>query len=221
MVQQPGNDFYGPAVPDRECGQRSGDGESVCGQQPAGQLHSGSGESVRKNYDVNNGPIRVVSDGPKIIAAMRVIWQEPGQRTSYSELMGLPIAQLSTEYWFPWYNNLATTSMDQQFRIGNADSGPATVKVYVGSSQLDSFTLASGASVRKNYDVNNGPIRVVSDGPKIIAAMRVIWQEPGQRTSYSELMGLPKEQLSTEYWFPWYNNLATTSMDQQFRFGVP
>ena len=181
----------------------------------------GVGASVRKNYDVNNGPIRVVSDGPKIIAAMRVIWQEPGQRTSYSELMGLPKEQLSTEYWFPWYNNLATTSMDQQFRIGNAGVSSATVKVYVGSSQLDSFTLGAGESVRKNYDVNNGPIRVVSDGPKIIAAMRVIWQEPGQRTSYSELMGLPKEQLSTEYWFPWYNNLATTAMDQQFRFGVP
>ena len=151
----------------------------------------------------------MVSDGPKIIAAMRVIWQEPGQRTSYSELMGLPKEQLSTEYWFPWYNNLAQTSMNQQFRIGNADSTSTTVKVYVGSSQLDSFTLAAGESVRKNYDVNNGPIRVVStDGKKITAAMRVIWQEPGQRTSYSELMGLPKEQLSTEYWFPWYNNLA-------------
>jgi hypothetical protein len=35
------------------------------------------------------------------------------------------------------------------------------------------------------------------------------------------LMGLPKEQLSSEYWFPWYNNLATTMLDEQFRFGVP
>ena len=224
MVQQPGPGFHEPAVPDWECGQQFDDGESVRGQQRSWTASLWlSGESVRKNYDVNNGPIRVVStDGKKIIAAMRVIWQEPGQRTSYSELMGLPKEQLSTEYWFPWYNNLAQASMNQQFRIGNADSSATTVKVYVGSTQLDSFTLAAGASVRKNYDVNNGPIRVVStDGKKIIAAMRVIWQEPGQRTSYSELMGLPKEQLSTEYWFPWYNNLATASMDQQFRFGVP
>ena len=110
--------------------------------------------------------------------------------------------------------------MNQQFRIGNADGSSTTVKVYLGSSKLDSFTLGIGESVRKNYDVNNGPIQVVSaDGKKIIAAMRTIWQEPGRRTSYSELMGLPKEQFSTEYWFPWYNNLAQASMNQQFRIG--
>jgi hypothetical protein len=34
------------------------------------------------------------------------------------------------------------------------------------------------------------------------------------------MMGLPKELLSTEYWFPWYNN-ATPSMDQGFRIAVP
>jgi hypothetical protein len=49
----------------------------------------------------------------------------------------------------------------------------------------------------------------------------VIWNEPGYRSSYSEMMGLPEEQLSTEYWFPWYNNLNINSMDQGFRFGVP
>jgi hypothetical protein len=181
------------------------------------------GESVRESYAVNNGPIRVVStDNKKIIAAMRSIWQEPGQRTSYSELMGLPKEQLSTEYLFPWYNNLSVNAMDQQFRFGNADSSATTVEVYVGSTLLGSYPLDPGESVRESYAVNNGPIRVVStDNKKIIAAMRSIWQETGQRTSYSELMGLPKEQLSTEYWFPWYNNLAVNAMDQQFRFGVP
>jgi len=46
-----------------------------------------------------------------------VIWKELGYRSSYSELMGLPVGQLSTEYWFPWYNSAATNSMDQGFRI--------------------------------------------------------------------------------------------------------
>ena len=94
-------------------------------------------ESLRVNYDINNGPAQITStNNTQIIAAMRVIWQEPGQRTSYSELMGLPKEQLSTEYWFPWYNNLAQASMNQQFRIGNADSSSTTVKVYVGSSAV-------------------------------------------------------------------------------------
>jgi hypothetical protein len=34
-------------------------------------------------------------------------------------------------------------------------------------------------------------------------------------------MGLPVEQLSTEYWFPWYNNAAPVSLDMGFRVGVP
>jgi hypothetical protein len=135
----------------------------------------------------------------------------------------LPAEQLSTEYWFPWYNNLATAAMNQQFRFGNADSTSTTIEVYVGDTLLESYpNIAPGVSLQASYDINNGPIRIVStDGKKIIAAMRVIWKETGERTSYSELMGLPAEQLSTEYWFPWYNNLATTAMNQQFRFGVP
>jgi CSLREA domain-containing protein len=182
------------------------------------------GESLQASYAVNNGPVQITStNGLPLIAAMRVIWQEPGERTSYSELMGLPKEQLSDEYWFPWYNNLAKTAMNQQFRFGNADSTSTTIEVYVGDTLLESYpNIAPGVSLQANYEINNGPIRIVStDGKKIIAAMRVIWQEPGERTSYSELMGLPAEQLSTEYWFPWYNNLATTAMNQQFRFGVP
>jgi hypothetical protein len=102
------------------------------------------------------------------------------------------------------------------------DTVSTDIEVSVGSTVLGTYTLGPGQSTRQNFAVNNGPIRVRSkDGKKIIAAMRVIWQENAKRTSYSELMGLPKGQLSSEYWFPWYNNLSTTSMDQQFRFGVP
>ena len=185
----------------------------------------GVAASTRVGYPIDNGPIRIscttCTGTEKILAAMRVIWKEPGPRTSYSELMGLPKEQLSTEYWFPWYNNAAPASMDQGLRIANVDSSTHTIQVRVGTTLLESFTLGAGASVRKSYSIDNGPIRVVctdcGSSGKILAAMRVIWQEPGFRFSYSELMGLPKEQLSKEYWFPWYNNAAPASMDQGFR----
>jgi hypothetical protein len=176
----------------------------------------------RHGFGVDNGPAQVVStNGFDIVAALRVIWKEPGFRTSYSEMMGLPAEQLSHEYWFPWYNNQDTASMDQGFRIANVDSSDTTIKVMLGNTELDSFTLAAGASVRTAYDVNNGPIRIFSEeGNNILAALRVIWIEPGTRFSYSEMMGLPVEQLSTEYWFPWYNNLSTLAMDQGFRIAT-
>jgi len=191
------------------------------------------GASTRVGYNVDNGPIRIIcttctnTGSDKIIAALRVIWREPGYRSSYSEMMGLPVEQLSSEYWFPWYNNTDTVSMDQGFRIANVDTSPHTIKVFVGATQVGmDINLAAGASTRVGYAVNNGPIRIEcmtcsNPDDKIIAALRVIWKEPGQRTSYSEMMGLPVEQLSTEYWFPWYNFAAPTSMDQGFRIAVP
>ena len=141
--------------------------------------------------------------------------------------MGLPTEQLSTEYWFPWYNNADTASMDQGFRIANVDDAPHTIKVFLGASQVgQDINLEGGGSTRVGYSVNSGPIRVVctdctDPDDKIIVALRVIWKEPGYRSSYSEMMGLPVEALSTEYWFPWYNFAAPNSMDQGFRIAVP
>ena len=188
-------------------------------------------ESIRDSYvGVDSGPVKIAStNGIDILAALRVIWREPGQRYSYSEMMGLPKEQLSSEYWFPWYNNLDTAAMDQGFRIANVDTVSGhTIEVWVGNSVTPQATLnlGAGASIRVGYPVNNGPVRIVctdcTGSQKIIAALRVIWKEPGQRYSYSEMMGLPKEQLSTEYWFPWYNNAnPTTIMDQGFRIALP
>ena len=193
-----------------------------------------AGESIRVGYNVDNGPARIVcttctsGGNDKIIAALRVIWKEPGYRSSYSEMMGLPKEQLSTQYWFPWYNNAAASVIDQGFRIANVDSIQHTVQVWVGTTKLSNpdIILAAGASIRVGYNVDNGPIRVVctdcsSPTAKIIVALRVIWREAGVRSSYSEMMGLPNEALSAEYWFPWYNNASTASMDQGFRIAVP
>ena len=196
-------------------------------------VNLGPGGSARVNYGVDNGPVRIVcttctnTGNDKIITTLRVIWKEPGFRASYSEMMGLPVEQLSNEYWLPWYNNLSINSMDQGFRIANLDSIAHTIQITVGASQIASFPLGAGVSTRVGYPVDNGPIRILcttctNPDDKIIAALRVIWKEPGPRTSYSEMMALPVDDLSTEYWFPWYNNLLPNSvMDQGFRFGMP
>jgi hypothetical protein len=193
-----------------------------------------AGASVRVGYNVDDGPIRIVcttctnTGDDKVIAALRVIWKEPGFRASYSEMMGLPREQLSNEYWFPWYNNAVPASMDQGFRIANVSPSESnTIEVWVGAARLDTLTLNPGASIRVGYNVDNGPIHIVcttctnSNYDQILAALRVIWKEPGFRASYSEMMGLPSQALSTEYWFPWYNNSAINSMDQGFRIAVP
>jgi hypothetical protein len=167
-----------------------------------------AGQGVRKSYmALDNGPLHVVStDGVTPILASERFIQTFMSSASYSEMMGYPGDQLATEYWFPWYNNL---SYSTQLRISNLGGTSAEVKVYAGSSTtpIDTLTIPAGEGVRKSYSVDNGPLHVVStDGVTPILASERFIQTFGTSASYSEMMGYPGDQLTTEYCFPWYNN---------------
>jgi outer membrane protein assembly factor BamB len=162
-------------------------------------------ESMRQSYvSVNQGPLKIQNTEDKnIVASQKVLYG-----SSYSEMMGLPFEQLSKEYLFPYYNNVA---MDSQLRVSNVGGADTTITVYLGTTQIDSYTLAAGGASRKNYTgKNSGPLRVTSSASNILATTRVLYNS----NSYSELMGLPAEQLAKEYLFPYYNNVA---MDSQLR----
>jgi branched-chain amino acid transport system substrate-binding protein len=162
--------------------------------------------SLRQGYlSVNLGPVKIQNtETVDIVASQRVIYGG----ASYSEMMGLPVEQLAKEYLFPYYNNVA---MDSQLRVSNAGGLNTTITVYLGPNQIDSYTLAAGGASRKNYTGrNSGPLRVTSSASNILATIRVLYN----KNSYSELMGLPVNQLAKEYLFPYYNNVA---MDSQLR----
>jgi hypothetical protein len=160
--------------------------------------------SKRRGYTtINNGPVRVTSNGSPSITSQRVIYGGG----SYSELMGLPVEQLSKEYIFPYYNNV---TMDSQLRVSNVGGSSTKIGVYLGSdpNPIDQYTLATGEAKRRNYTGrNSGPLRVTSSDSNILATVRVLYN----KSSYSELMGLPVNQLAKEYLFPYYNNVAMNS----------
>jgi hypothetical protein len=174
-------------------------------------------ESTRKSFaGINAGPVRIVSS-QSIVAGERVIQKVNNSPTSFSEMLGLPGSLLSTTYWLPWYNNV---DLDTQLRIGNVSNSTATVRVYIGGVEMAGgpFVLGPGESTRQSFaSVNTGPVRIVSN-VNIVAAERVIQKVNNLPTSFSEMMGLPGNQLTTIYYFPWYNNLT---MDTQLRFAVP
>lgn len=176
------------------------------------------GESDRVSFTaLNDGPVEVRSN-VNIVAAMRVIYKVGGAFTGYSELMGLPDKQLSDTYWLPWYNN--TGNVDTQLRFGNVSNSEATVHVYIaGQEMVDSpFVLQPGESTRPFWEgFNTGPVEIKSNVP-IVAAERVIYKAGGVPTSFTEMMGLPEEELDTVYWFPWYNSRGLIS---DLRIGVP
>jgi hypothetical protein len=172
-----------------------------------------AGESTRKSYAVNNGPVKIQSN-QNIVAAERLIYKVNGVNTSFTETMAVPESQLDNVYWLPWYNNV---DLDTQLRIGNVSAAPATVHIFIGTTEvtpLAGITLPVGGSTRLSYAVNNGPVKIVSN-QNIVAAERLIYKVNGVNTSFSEMMALPENQLNTTYWLPWYNNV---DLDTQLRF---
>ena len=127
----------------------------------------------------------------------------------------------ASTYWLPWYNNV---DLDTQLRFGNIGGSTATVHIFIGGTEMASgctspnspYTLAPGASLRVSCTgINNGPVEVVSDVP-VVVAERVIYKVNGTNTSFSEMKALPDDELSNNYWLPWYNNV---NLDTQVRFG--
>jgi beta-lactamase superfamily II metal-dependent hydrolase len=172
-----------------------------------------AGQGARKAYPgLDSGPLHVAStDGVTPILVSERFIQTFGSSASYSEMMGYPGDQLATAYWFPWYNNL---SYSTQLRVSNlGSSGSAEVKVYAGSTLVDTLTIPAGQGTRKSYNLDSGPLQVVStDGvTPILASERFIYTY-GASASYAEMMGYPGSQLATEYCFPWYNNTTDGSV---------
>jgi hypothetical protein len=166
-----------------------------------------AGGATRKNYTgKNSGPLRVSSSASNILATVRVLYGT----NSYSELMGFPTGQLGQEYWYPVYDNVA---VDSQLRVSNVGSDVTTITVYAGGTQIDQYTLAAGGATRKNYTgKNTGPLHMVSSSQPILTTIRLLYGN-----SYYEITGLPNSQLSTQYFFPWYNN---TAMNSELRVAV-
>ncbi len=174
------------------------------------------GESVRKSYAANAGPVKIEST-QNIVAAERLIYKVNGVNTSFSEMMALPENQLNTTYWLPWYNNV---DLDTQLRFANTTTSTASVHIFIGDVEMQGspFTLLAGESTRQSFaNINDGPVKVVSNVP-VVVAERLIYKVMGVRTSFTEMMALPNSQLDSTYWFPWYNNV---DLDTQLRFGMP
>jgi uncharacterized protein YkwD len=176
---------------------------------PIHTYNLGAGQASRRNYtERNSGPLRVVSSTTDILSTIRVVYAD----NSYSELMGFPANQLAQEYWYPAYDNV---NLNSQLRISNVGDGPTTITVYFGNEQIHSFTLQAGVALRRNYaGRNGGPLRVVSSDQPIMSTVRTVYGGG----SYYEMTGLPASWLSTQYWFPWYNNAA---MESELRIAVP
>ena len=140
------------------------------------------------------------------IFTSQVVLSGPGN--SYNELMGYPVDQFTTDYWFPFYDHgypsVALDNVRTWILVGNpSDSTDAHVHIYIGGVEQTGspFTVSPGSRVTPRWiGTIGGPVHVSSDIP-VFASEREFTVPDN---SFSEMMGYPADQLTTEYWFPWY-----------------
>ena len=98
----------------------------------------------------------------------------------------MPSEQLSTEYWFTWYDNL---SMRTWVLVGNpSQTETAEVDIYIGNmtSPQGHYSIPPGGRVTPKFALMDGPVRVVStNGVKVFTSERSVYHVD----SFNEVFG--------------------------------
>jgi len=157
------------------------------------------GGNVSHNYGLNGGPVEVRStNGQNIFASERALYGN-----SFAETLGIPHNQLTTKYWFPWYDG---QYMQTWISVGapSTNTQSAAVDIYIGGVKMNvsSYQIAPGGQVSPNFPGTfNGAVEVRStNGQNIFTTERAIYG-----ASFTETLGIPDNRLTTKYWFPWYD----------------
>ncbi len=166
-----------------------------------------SDHTISESYpSLLDGPVKVKDENGAPIFTSQVVLSGPGN--SFNETMGYPVNQFTTDYWFPYYDHgypvVGGDNVRTWILVGNPSAGAtAHVNIYIGEAlQLGSpFSIAPGSRVTPRWiGTIGGPVHVSSDIP-VFASERVFTVPDN---SFSEMMGYPANQFTTEYWFPWY-----------------
>ena len=191
-------------------------------------LAAGTGQVLK--YNLDGGPVVVSSaTGAKILASLNQWRKRPGTTywTGVAQSMALPVEKLSNKYILPRYDYANTSQQYDAILIANLDGVAHTLSVTIGGTAIaDSFSLAANSSVYKTYaGIAGGPITVSSDpAAKIIASLYELRRDPTLAgwNDQSEMMGMPWEQLSSQYVLPIYFGAASPStLDARLFVAIP
>jgi|GEM_PF-3545445 len=175
-----------------------------------GEYFLSNTQSIIDKYSMTDGPVIVQNtNGFPIIASLRAVYSPDGGTswTSYAEMVGLPVEQVTDSYLFPWYNNLHIRT---NIKIANIDTRDAVITVKIAGTVMGTYNIPSNGVLDLSYpDINAGPVNVKSlDGVKFVVSEYISFPQDGSTwTSYYELIGFPETQLTDHYVFPWYNSV--------------
>jgi Zn-dependent metalloprotease/glucose/arabinose dehydrogenase len=151
---------------------------------------------------VQDGPVEVISD-INVFTSQRALFGDPAHWT-FNEVMGYPHNQLTNHYWFPWYDNAV---MITWVLVGNPSSSTtAHVTIKIAGATVGTYDIPPNSRVTPTYGgVPDGPVEVTSD-INVFTSQRVLRGYPAPGASFNEYMGMPDTQLTSKYWFTWYDS---------------
>jgi uncharacterized protein YkwD len=171
---------------------------SIAAGTPNGPYQVTQDNQVDEQYSgIAGGPVNVITDyGGPFVASARVLYSG-----NFNEMMGYPANQLTTTYWFPWYDTVTTGKVDN-IVVSNPSATDADVSIYIAGVFKEEFFVPAKGSISKSYaSLQTGPVKVIStNGVNILASQRLTYL-----SSFTEILGYPDNQLSQTYWFPWYD----------------
>ncbi|MHB0867713.1 MAG: M4 family metallopeptidase [Thermoleophilia bacterium] len=191
-----------------------------------------AGASVTPEFPgVMAGPVEVVGYEPgapsvprNIMATQRVVWAG-----NFNEVMGIPATEISSDYLFPWYDQ-NSPGVRTWVLVSNPDPSRAlSVEISMAGQNMTNsatgdqyFVVGPGESMTPSFPgVINGPVEVKGyDAAGFNAA------NPGapnmafyttQRSlfgdSFEEVAGIPREMLTVQSYFSWYDQASAGVSD--------
>jgi hypothetical protein len=110
---------------------------------------------------------------------------------------------------FRSYGNVSTHQTGQNYASTfNPAAGCSNVNIKIGGSLKGIYGVPTGGRITSTFPVQNGPVNVASTN-----ATSVFTSERAHTAQgfVNEVMGMPDNQLTTQYWFPWYDNISMKS----------
>lgn len=144
-----------------------------------------------------------------IVSSQRVLYYPDSPAGSFSEVQGTADSQLSSHYYWPSYDSVHAS---EWVMVANPNSYSIYYRISVAGTLKDSGTIPAGQLVTPQLaGTNAAPAEVqtwtdasMTTPADSVASMRIV------RNTYSfeEIPGYAAEQLSSHYYWTWYDQLS-------------
>lgn len=171
----------------------------------------GPGQSIYPKYNgVIGGPVNAASlTSAKGMVSQRILWPKGG--SSLEEVLGQDIETLSDHYYWTWYDQVSP-GFTNYVLVANPNPYTIYYEIKVAGVVVGSGTIAMGQNVTPTFPTKQGgPVEVqawttdAKSAPAFVLASQRVLSNNG--TALNEAVGIPADQLSDDYYWPWYDNV--------------